>query len=249
MTSPTNPIVSLTAQYLDNTSYALTVDDLSEIDIPIYVGARNGSDSVSKAKYYDFSLTSGGTTVMHLIPARRNNDNVLGMYDIVTGTLFTNAGSGAFVTGPDSFDNACIAVSAGYYAAASTTNYGSSNNVLSACPTGYGASDSDAGAQTDCYAACTITDVPHATAFSGGNYYAGTNTCVPADSNSCETGYNYVATNGNVLAHCDNGATITINWGDANGGIYESISCEYGGTITTPATAQQNVDIHLSDGL
>ena len=222
---------------LDNTSYALTVDDLSEIDIPIYVGARNGSDSVSKVKYYDFSLTSNGREVMHLIPARRNNDNVLGMYDIVTGTFFTNAGSGTFVTGPDSFDNACIAVPAGYYAAASTTNYGSSNNVLSACPTGYGLSDSGAGAQTDCYAMCTANEVPHATAFSGGNYYGGTNTCVPADSSSCETGYSYVATSGNVLAHCDNGTTITINWGDANGGIYESTSCEYGGTITTPATA------------
>lgn len=34
------------------------------------------------------------------IPAIRNSDNVVGMYDTVSGTFFTNAGTGAFVAGP-----------------------------------------------------------------------------------------------------------------------------------------------------
>ncbi len=34
------------------------------------------------------------------IPAKRNSDNEIGMYDTVSGTFFTNAGSGTFTAGP-----------------------------------------------------------------------------------------------------------------------------------------------------
>ena len=39
-------------------------------------------------------------TKFNLIPARRNSDNALGMYDTVSGTFFTNAGTGTFTAGP-----------------------------------------------------------------------------------------------------------------------------------------------------
>jgi hypothetical protein len=35
------------------------------------------------------------------VPAKRNSDNVLGMYDKVSGQFFTNEGTGAFVAGPE----------------------------------------------------------------------------------------------------------------------------------------------------
>lgn len=35
------------------------------------------------------------------IPAKRNSDNALGMYDTVTNTFFTNAGEGTFIAGPE----------------------------------------------------------------------------------------------------------------------------------------------------
>lgn len=37
----------------------------------------------------------------NLIPARRNSDNVLGMYDTVSGNFLTNQGTGAFTAGAD----------------------------------------------------------------------------------------------------------------------------------------------------
>ena len=37
---------------------------------------------------------------MDLVPARRDSDGVVGMYDVVTGTFLTNAGSGDFIAGP-----------------------------------------------------------------------------------------------------------------------------------------------------
>ena len=40
-----------------------------------------------------------GVLVGDFIPAIRNSDNVVGMYDTVSGTFFTNAGTGTFVAG------------------------------------------------------------------------------------------------------------------------------------------------------
>ena len=143
-------------------------------------------------------------------------------------------GTGTFVAP----QTGCTGVESGYYAAASTVNYGATYvDTHDACPTGYDYSVAGvAGAQTDCYAMCTVSDVPHATAFTGGKYYGGNTTCEPLDSNSCDTNYRYVAASGNNLAQCL-ADLININWGDANGGVWATTQCEYGGTITTPTTA------------
>jgi hypothetical protein len=42
-----------------------------------------------------------GILIRDFIPAKRNSDNVLGMYDTVSGQFFTNAGTGEFVAGPE----------------------------------------------------------------------------------------------------------------------------------------------------
>lgn len=47
-----------------------------------------------RAKIWD-----DGTLVADLVPAKRDADDVLGMYDLVSDTFYTNAGSGTFVGG------------------------------------------------------------------------------------------------------------------------------------------------------
>ena len=42
---------------------------------------------------------------MHLLPVRRNADNVLGMYDTASGRFFTKSGTGKFIAGPDVVSN------------------------------------------------------------------------------------------------------------------------------------------------
>ena len=42
----------------------------------------------------------GGVIKRSFVPALRNSDNKPGMYDTVTGTFYTNAGSGEFSVGP-----------------------------------------------------------------------------------------------------------------------------------------------------
>lgn len=51
-------------------------------------------------RFYAYA-TDGTTLVRDMYPARRNSDSVLGMWDNVTQTFYTNAGSGSFTAGPE----------------------------------------------------------------------------------------------------------------------------------------------------
>ena len=50
------------------------------------------------AKIYSVKIYDGTTLVRHLVPAIRNEDDVIGMYDSVNDMFYTNAGTGNFVT-------------------------------------------------------------------------------------------------------------------------------------------------------
>lgn len=69
----------------------------------IYIFARNNNGSVaniSTAKIYYFKIwDSSDTLVRSFIPAMRKSDSVVGLYDSVSGSFFTNSGSGSFTYG------------------------------------------------------------------------------------------------------------------------------------------------------
>jgi len=46
-----------------------------------------------------FIIRQASTVVHNLVPVRRNSDNVLGMYDTVSDTFFSNQGDGTFTAG------------------------------------------------------------------------------------------------------------------------------------------------------
>lgn len=84
------------------------VVDLSDTNVlenvtnSVKLGYSDYGHVVYAGRYYYVRITgSNGTLVRNLVPARRNSDNVLGMYDTVTGNFLTNAGTGEFVAGPD----------------------------------------------------------------------------------------------------------------------------------------------------
>jgi hypothetical protein len=55
-----------------------------------------------RAKYtrmYYWKMTDNGVVVRHMIPCYRISDNVIGMYDLIGKTFYTNAGSGTFTKG------------------------------------------------------------------------------------------------------------------------------------------------------
>ncbi len=52
-------------------------------------------------KMYSAQITENQSIVRNLVPAQRNSDGAVGMYDTVSGTFFGNKGSGEFVAGPE----------------------------------------------------------------------------------------------------------------------------------------------------
>jgi hypothetical protein len=54
------------------------------------------------------TITNNGTTKLSLIPVKRNSDNVLGMYDTVTGNFLINSGTGSFTAGNVASDETYI---------------------------------------------------------------------------------------------------------------------------------------------
>ena len=56
--------------------------------------------SVLRMKLYSLTLWDHGDKIHDYVPARRNSDNVVGIYDTVTQTFLTSFGSGSLVAGP-----------------------------------------------------------------------------------------------------------------------------------------------------
>ena len=91
----------------------LTVNDAAVLSIKntftfddnntnLYIFARNKGTSVDKyshARLYDMKMWDGGTLVRDLVPAVYR-DGAAGMFDLVSGTFFGNAGAGQFTAGP-----------------------------------------------------------------------------------------------------------------------------------------------------
>ena len=67
----------------------------------IYLFKRNSSDAYpSKARIAYVKIWENGRIIKNFIPARRDSDGEIGMYDMVSRTFFENAGTGEFIGGP-----------------------------------------------------------------------------------------------------------------------------------------------------
>ena len=67
-----------------------------------YLFATSGYENIlynSVGRIWYVKIYDNGTLVRDMIPAK-NSSGVIGMYDTVSGTFFTNAGTGTFVEGP-----------------------------------------------------------------------------------------------------------------------------------------------------
>ena len=59
----------------------------------------------ANARIYSVSFIQNGTLIRNMIPCYRKSDNVIGMYDIVNNTFYTNAGTGTFNKGNNVYHN------------------------------------------------------------------------------------------------------------------------------------------------
>ena len=62
---------------------------------------RSNTSTIQKpSKIYKMKVFENNVLVLDLLPAKRNSDGEIGMYDTVSGTFFTNQGTGTFTAGP-----------------------------------------------------------------------------------------------------------------------------------------------------
>ena len=63
-------------------------------------GTTDDTSRYAKIKMFYLKIWQSGELIRNFLPAKRNSDNVLGMWDTVSQTFFTNAGTGTFTAGP-----------------------------------------------------------------------------------------------------------------------------------------------------
>lgn len=90
-----------TSTYADSSVDTISAENVG-YNLNLYINARNidgtSVSNISTYRYYYVKIWKSGSLVRNFIPAK-NSSGVVGMYDLVSGTFFTNAGTGDFVAG------------------------------------------------------------------------------------------------------------------------------------------------------
>lgn len=94
------------ASYLkiDGDSIITDTNSNSRSSNSIYIFATNKAGTAgdpSSARLYSCKIIKDDETVRNYIPAKRNSDGVVGLYDLISKTFFTNAGTGTFTAGSE----------------------------------------------------------------------------------------------------------------------------------------------------
>lgn len=88
---------------VNTTVVTASVTDSVDVNHTFYVGNINSAGSPYENGFigsiYYTRLYDEGTLVRNLVPCYRKTDSVIGMYDLVNDTFYTNAGTGAFGKG------------------------------------------------------------------------------------------------------------------------------------------------------
>lgn len=79
-----------------SSSYDFNVDNFTTTNVLLFY---SGVLNKAKVKLISSKFVENGTSMLDLVPALRKADSVVGMYDLVSDTFLTNAGSGSFSYG------------------------------------------------------------------------------------------------------------------------------------------------------
>ena len=106
ISSDTEYTISITRGLATINNVNYTSVETTSIDslYPFYVGSFNNAGTVFSngfsGKIYYSKLYNNNILVFDGVPCYRKSDNEIGMYDLVSKTFFTNAGTGTFDVGP-----------------------------------------------------------------------------------------------------------------------------------------------------
>lgn len=101
--SVSSSLISFTLKYgngISQNSISATLTENQASHLCIFGRGSNGTyERFAHCKVYEYWLYEGDTLVQHMLPAKRDSDSVLGMYDVVNDVFYQNAGTGTFVGG------------------------------------------------------------------------------------------------------------------------------------------------------
>ena len=161
----------------------------------------------------DAKITEASTCTVDVLGVSDNNAvaKTIATWDLIDYTL--NPGQYLNVTETSVDKTTCPA---GSYCVGGGYTVETADNSIAQCPTNYPSSDAGAGAQTQCYTACTVAtaNIAHATAVGGNDYYGtGVDTC---GATACETGYHV---DGGGVSLVEKDPLVSISLTDAGDGI------------------------------
>lgn len=98
-TSISNNVITYTVNNITtgaSNSHNYNVTSFSTTNVLLFY---SGVLDKAKVRLRSLKFMESGTIKQELVPAKRNADGVVGMYDLVSGSFLTNAGSGSFSYG------------------------------------------------------------------------------------------------------------------------------------------------------
>lgn len=86
-----------------DSSHTFTYQSFSMPYTAFLFATNNKGAAMYPARYtmYYAKVYDNGNLIRDLVPARRDSDSVVGMYDLVNDLFYVNSGTGTFVAGPD----------------------------------------------------------------------------------------------------------------------------------------------------
>jgi hypothetical protein len=93
------------SKYIVNTNGEIKTENYAVTAVPttsLYLfldRAKRTTTFTKPLKIYDCKIWGDGELLRHFIPCYRKSDNVIGMYDIINSTFYTNKGTGSFTKG------------------------------------------------------------------------------------------------------------------------------------------------------
>ncbi len=203
-----------------------------------------GDKLFDRGRIYSFVLYDNNVLALDLVPARRNSDNVLGMYNRANGEFYTNAGVGTFNAGPDGTvfaGTTCHNVGDGYYVAANTTNWGGIPATPNKCPNDAPTNKENATSISEC-------DLVSVSCSAGQYLPANTNECATCALNSYCPGGDYGVDTPN-----DQGITACGAGLYAPTGMWESTQCGHilhigNDVVYLRATKKTSPAVHVKFG-
>ena len=95
---------SASRRQINSTSTTTTISGSFTTPTNLMLGAKGNDSGVGdeklKGKVYRCTVSEGNTPKLDLRPAIQDSNGAIGMYDLVSRTFKTNAGSGTFIAGP-----------------------------------------------------------------------------------------------------------------------------------------------------